>query len=241
MPFGSGLPALFPTLTWQCNPQTQRIVDEVLADRQDGAVILDMGAGGRRLHPSATTVDFVQMEGTDVASDVCDTPFENDHADLVVATGLIEHLDDDDAFLREAFRVLAPGGRIYIEVPFMQQYHDDPIDSRRYSAPGLERLLTQHGFEPVRSGFHIGPGVAIATLNAYYAAMLFEGEGLTRRVLSNGAFFIVSTLLWPLTRLDRWMKHRRSAHRLAFGVYCEAVKPRPEAQAEIKREQPRSA
>jgi len=110
----------------------------------------------------------------------------------------------------------------------MQQYHDDPIDSRRYTAPGLERLLTQHGFHDFRSGFHIGPGVAIATLNAYYAAMLFEGESRAAKIASNAAFFIATIIGKPFAWLDRWMKHKRSAHRLAFGVYCTARKMEPQ-------------
>lgn len=227
MGYGSGLPRFFPRLTTQCDPQ----VAIVVARHGPGHVILDMGAGGRRVAPHATTVDFIRMEGTDIVSDVCDTPFPDGHADLVIATGLLEHLEDDDAFLREAFRVVKPGGEIHVELPFMQQYHDDPIDSRRYTVPGLERLLAQHGFHTVSSGCHIGPGVAIATLNAYYAGLLFEGRSTLARIASNAAFFGVSILTWPLTRLDRWIMRKPSAHRLAFGVYCTARKPMALAQA----------
>lgn len=225
MGYGSGLPGFMPRLTWQCDPQVETLVSQY----PEGSVILDMGAGGRRVAKHATTVDFVAGNDTDVVANVCDTPFDDDHADLVIATGLLEHLEDDDAFLREAFRVLKPGGRLHVEIPFMQQYHDDPIDSRRYTAPGLERLLSQHGFDRFESGFHIGPGVAIATLNAYYAAMLFEGKSLPARIASNGAFFVVTLLGKPFAWLDRWMKHKKSAHRLAFGVYCTARKAEPES------------
>jgi len=220
MPYGSGIADYFPQLTWQCDPRVSKVVEE----SPHGGVILDMGAGGRRAAPNIVTVDAVQCGDTDVVTDVCATPFDDDYADLIIATGLIEHLEDDDAFLAEAHRVLKTGGRIHIEVPFMQQYHDDPIDSRRYTVQGLERLLQQHGFQTVTSGCHIGPSVAIATLNAYYAAMLFEGDGKIRKIISNGAFYGVSLMLWPLTKLDKWLQHRRSAPRLAFGVYCTARK-----------------
>jgi SAM-dependent methyltransferase len=225
MGYGSGLPAFMPKLTWQCDPQ----IDDLVAQYPEGSVILDMGAGGRRVAAHATTVDFVKCTGTDVVANVCDTPFEDNHADLVIATGLLEHLEDDDAFLAEAFRVLKPGGQLHVEIPFMQQYHDDPIDSRRYTGPGLERLLGQHGFTDFNTGFHIGPGVAIATLNAYYASMLFEGKSLPARIASNAAFFVATILGKPLVWMDRWMKHKKSAHRLAFGVYCTARKAEPEA------------
>lgn len=43
-------------------------------------------------------------------------PYDDDAFDLVMANGMVKHLDDDDfaEFLAEASRVLAPGGRISV-------------------------------------------------------------------------------------------------------------------------------
>lgn len=222
MAYGSGLPRIMPNLTRHCRPG---LAEAAVARWPAPAVVLDMGAGGRKIAPHVVAVDFAALPGTDVVSDVCATPFPDNHADLIIATGLIEHLEDDLAFLREALRVLKPGGEIHVEIPFLQQYHDDPIDVRRYTVDGLARVMRAQGFEPLAQDFHIGPGVALATLNAYYWGMVFEGESRAAKILSNGAFFVASVLGWPLTRLDRWLMRKRSAHRLAFGVYCAARKP----------------
>jgi SAM-dependent methyltransferase len=44
-------------------------------------------------------------------------PFEDNHFDCVVAIDVLEHLADDQPFLRELNRVLRPGGKAIVTVP----------------------------------------------------------------------------------------------------------------------------
>jgi SAM-dependent methyltransferase len=219
MPFGKAS-WFIPSLTWQPRPVAEAVVGRF----SQNALVVDLGAGGRKIAPHVKTVDFVKFPGTDYVSDVTATPFENDSVDLVIATGLLEHVEDDRKLIGEIWRILKPGGLAHIEIPFLQQYHDDPIDCRRLTQPGLALLLKQNGFEIVDNGTHIGPTVTITTLAAYWIAMWFEGRTLVHKVLSNGAFAAASALFWPLKFLDRLLINKPSAHRLAFGVYCTARK-----------------
>jgi SAM-dependent methyltransferase len=219
MPFGKAT-WFIPTLTWQPRPQAERVVAQFPAS----ALIVDLGAGGRKIAPHVKTVDFVKFPGTDYVSDVTATPFKDGTVDLVIATGLLEHVEDDRKLIGEMRRILKPGGSAYIEIPFLQQYHDDPIDCRRLTQPGLALLLKQNGFEVVDSGTHIGPTVTLLTLGAYWLAMWFEGKTLVHKVLSNGVFAVASALFWPFKFLDGLLIKKPSAHRLAFGVYCTARK-----------------
>jgi SAM-dependent methyltransferase len=157
-------------------------------------------------------------------ADVQRLPFRDGSVDLIFATGLLEHVEDDKALLGEIARVLRPGGIAHVELPFLQQYHEDPIDCRRLTVPGLERELKRHGLQTLHSGFHIGPTVTILTLLTYYGAMLFEGKSRPARALSTGVFFLLSGLFYPFKFLDRFLKRKRSAHRLAFGVFCTSQK-----------------
>lgn len=221
MPFGSGL-RFAPSFTYQPHAVAHRVAME-----HEGQVVVDLGAGGRRIVPWVQTVDFAELPGTD---HVCDfvkgrTPFADGSVDLVIATGVLEHVEDDRAFLAEVRRILKRGGLVHIEIPFLQQYHDDPIDCRRYTEPGLARLLTQHGFRPTAGGVHIGPTVTMLTLTSYYLDLLFGGRrGTVGRVMGNVAFHGFALVAWPLRYLDRWLIRRPNAHRLAFGVYCTAAK-----------------
>jgi SAM-dependent methyltransferase len=49
--------------------------------------------------------------------DVCALPFPDASFDLVLATDVVEHVDDDRRALAEIARVLAPGGAVLITVP----------------------------------------------------------------------------------------------------------------------------
>ena len=172
-----------------------------------------------RISPRAICVDFLPLDSTDLVADVQRLPLRDGSVDLVIATGLFEHVVDERALMEEIHRVLRPGGVAHIEMPFLQQYHDDPIDCRRMTVSGLELAMGRSGFQKQRSGVHIGPSVTIATLLSYYAALLCEGRHLAFKVLSTLVFAVVSTLLWPLKFLDRFLAGKPSAHRLAFGVY----------------------
>ena len=73
-------------------------------------------------------------------------PFEEDWADTIVSFQVMEHLPDTALFLSEIHRVLRPGGRVYITVPFMWHVHEAPYDFYRFTRYGLEHLLDKHGF-----------------------------------------------------------------------------------------------
>ncbi len=210
-----------PTPTWQVRPRVEQVVREAGPE----AVALDLGAGGRRLAPNVVCVDFVPFPGTEVVGDVQRLPFADASVDLIVATGLIEHVDDDRALLNEAFRVLKPGGIAHFELPFLQFYHDDPVDYRRYTVPGLEREMVRAGFQTIESNFNIGPTVGLLYSFIYYGATLFEGRNVVSRVLSNLVFVFLSFALSWLRYVDWFLKDKKSAHRLAFGVFCTSRKP----------------
>lgn len=73
-------------------------------------------------------------------------PFPDEYADTIVAFQVLEHLNEPVVFLRECYRVLVPGGKIIITVPFMWGIHEAPHDYFRYTKYGLEYLLKKVGF-----------------------------------------------------------------------------------------------
>ncbi len=222
MPFGSqGLYRFVPRISWQCAPQVER----VLALAPPDARIVDLGAGGRRITPRTVCLDFLALGSTDVIGDVERLPFGDASVDLVYATGLLEHVRDERAVLAEAERILRPGGLVHVEAPFLEQYHEDPIDMRRLTVPGLEALLIDQGFVTVAKGAHIGPTVTLLNAWARWWALVFDGRNPLARAASALVFVAASTLAWPLRFLDAFLIRKRQAHTLAMGVYCTARKP----------------
>lgn len=222
MPFGPrGIYRRIPCLTWQSREQVGR----VLARAAPGARVLDLGAGGRRISERTICLDFLPQENTDVLGDVQRLPFRDGTIDLVYATGLLEHVADERAVIREIARVLRPGGLVHVEVPFLEQYHEDPIDCRRMTVQGLEMSMARERFETVEKGAHIGPTVALLNLGARWWALWLEGESRLAKGLSFACFAALSTAFWPLRYLDGLLIRKRGAHVLAAGVYYTGRKP----------------
>lgn len=94
-------------------------------------------------------MDFDKRVPADYHGDITKTGLPDGSFDLVLATGVLEHVEDDHALMREMTRLAKPGGLVYIEIPFLQQYHDDPIDCRRLTQPGLARFMKGFGLEPM--------------------------------------------------------------------------------------------
>jgi len=75
------------------------------------------------------------------------TPLTGGHFDVVLALDVFEHLDDDNAALREVFRLLKPGGLFLLTVPALPSLwgRQDVASQhrRRYTKRSLSHLLDQ--------------------------------------------------------------------------------------------------
>jgi SAM-dependent methyltransferase len=131
-------------------------VERVAALTPAGARVLDVGAGDAPyrelfLHTEYRTVDWADSPHTeaqraDVIADASELPLERESVDLVLCTQVLEHVPEPAAVLGECFRILVPGGRLALSVPFVWEPHELPHDYFRYTQPGIEHLLTSAGF-----------------------------------------------------------------------------------------------
>jgi SAM-dependent methyltransferase len=130
--------------------------------------ILDAGCGtGRNLvefgrlgevegvDASARAVEFCRRRGLERVhrAPLEELPFKDGRFELVLATDVIEHLDDDRRALAELRRVAAPEGRLVTTVPaytWLWSQHDESLHHRRrYTARRLGRQLTAAGWKPL--------------------------------------------------------------------------------------------
>ncbi len=97
-------------------------------------------------------------------------PFEDASFDTVFASQVFEHVFQPTLFLEEAGRVLRPGGRLLLTMPFLWDEHEQPRDFARYSSFGISHLLNEHGFRVVlleKSGADVSAVLQAWGLYAY--------------------------------------------------------------------------
>lgn len=86
-----------------------------------GKKVLHIGCGASKLEGSVG-MDILSLSGVDIVHnlDTMPWPVETNSIDIVYAHSVVEHLTDIVAFLNEVWRVLKPGGRVIIAVPYFR-------------------------------------------------------------------------------------------------------------------------
>lgn len=93
-------------------------------------------------------IESVRLRG--VADDYYDGklfPYPNSSFDSLICSQVLEHVFNPGVFLGEMNRVLKPGGKLLLTVPFVWDEHEQPYDYARYSSFGLRDLLEKSGFK----------------------------------------------------------------------------------------------
>ena len=123
---------------------------------------------------SPQAVDFCRSRGLEGVRQGAleELPFEDGRFDLLLATDVIEHLDDDRHALLELRRVARPGARLVVTVPayrWLWSQHDTSLQHRRrYTAARLRERATAAGWR--------------AQVETYFFTALLPGVAAVRSV-----------------------------------------------------------
>jgi len=94
-------------------------------------------------------LDMNLAYGPDVAANVTALPFADESIDSISSNSLFEHVAYPHDVIREAFRVLRPGGTLVTTVPFHFVQHGCPNDYLRYTGQFFHEACGSAGFAPV--------------------------------------------------------------------------------------------
>jgi SAM-dependent methyltransferase len=127
---------------WQKKPVIRRLYRDYhrqLLDACPEGAILDLGGGTAHLKESRADVisaDILSFPGIDLVADAHRLPFRSENFSGVVMLDVLHHLERPIECLREAARVLRPGGRLAMVEPAMTtvsrwlyaNFHGEPVD-----------------------------------------------------------------------------------------------------------------
>jgi SAM-dependent methyltransferase len=223
---------------WAAKPLLQKIYAgfyEKIIARIDPAVsgrIVELGSGIgnlKRYSPGAIATDLFPNPWLDLACDAYSLPFRNETISHLILFDVFHHLERPHAFLAEARRALAPGGRVILFEPYISlasagayglAHHEpiawrEPINlasekpplNRYYAAQGnATRLFFATGV-PLPPGWRVGERIVLCSF-AYLLSGGFSKPSLYPRF----AFPMI-------TRLDKFL----SRFPRVFGARCLVV------------------
>jgi SAM-dependent methyltransferase len=181
--------------------------------------VLNAGSAGTRYGTQCLNVDIQAKAGVDRVADLHELPDDIGQFDVVVCNAVLQYCVDPARVAREFFRVLEPGGYLYVDAPWVQSYCPDTPDRFRYSEDALRAIFAD--FDILELGPAITPGSAFAMLGVHIA------QAATRNRYLNFALGKFATVcLYPF----RWIKSARPNH-TAGAFYLVAQKPRARSDA----------
>ncbi|NLU60980.1 class I SAM-dependent methyltransferase [Rhodococcus sp. HNM0563] len=174
------------------------VVYRDLLPRCAGRTVLEAGAGegygADMIADVATRVIGLDYDESAVAhiraryprvdirqGNLADLPLDDASVDTIVNFQVIEHLWDQDQFLRECHRVLTPGGELLISTPNRITFSPgrdtplNPFHTRELDATELTELLVDAGFRvELVTGVHHGS--TLRALDAKYGGSFIDAQ-----------------------------------------------------------------
>ena len=177
-------------------------------------VVIDLGGKQKNkrgsFHPPETQAKawwYVNLEMStrpNIFSDVTAAPLISECADVIICTEVLEHLENPDTCADEIFRILRPGGKAFISVPFIYPIHADPNDFQRFTAEGLRRLFRRFAIiEIMPMGGFLGTMGMLLEIGIQG----ITGQGIDKKILRRflyglaacrrERFYCQNVLFWP--------------------------------------------
>ncbi|MEW6131434.1 MAG: class I SAM-dependent methyltransferase [Acidobacteriota bacterium] len=194
--------------------RTQKRIASLVTSIDEKGIALNVGAGATRISTNIINVDIYDSGETDVLASALALPFADNFVDLVILQGVLEHVEDAQQTITECYRVLKPGGLFYTEMPFLQPYHECPIDMMRRTRPGLAHLCLP--LKEVETGIHIGPASTITwILRETLAGAISRGKYNVHRYAST----LIGWCVFPIKYADYFLEKIPSLHTVASSCY----------------------
>lgn len=182
---------------------------------------LNIGSGSAKIEHNFVNVDLDQLPGVKLRADAHCLPIHENSVDTIQCMNLIEHIADPQTMIDETYRVIKPGGEIYIMVPFIHPYHEAPIDCNRWTDEGLRQIMQK--FSAIKVGVLGGPTAALIEVFHVWLSILFS---FNSEKMCQVVYLLLLPFVKPFKVIDRILLNKyRTSHRIANFLYFYGRKP----------------
>jgi len=146
--YGSTSLALCDYDAESANPGLGDFIEAVRSEPD--SLYLDVGCGKRgRRYDNVLYLDVYPSESADIIMEpACRFPFASGSLDGIGCFAVLEHVTEPWVAAAEFYRMLKPGGRVFIDYPFLVPVHGYPSHFFNATRAGLARLFAE-GFETI--------------------------------------------------------------------------------------------
>nr|WP_294791497.1 class I SAM-dependent methyltransferase [uncultured Mucilaginibacter sp.] len=156
---------------------TLKTIHQLTADKKD-LLLVDFGCGDMPyrsvIEPHVGKYLGVDLEMNPKAEHHIDfdskTTLPDNYADIVLSNQVLEHVDSPSGYLKEALRILKPGGSIILTTHGYWYYHPTPNDYWRWTSAGLRKTVEDEGY--IVASFHGIMGLAASGLQLLQDAII---------------------------------------------------------------------
>ncbi|MCP4147743.1 MAG: class I SAM-dependent methyltransferase [bacterium] len=146
------------TLLDPTSSRIEKFASSLAAALPQGSRILDAGAGEIPFKKYFSKQQYIAVDTQwgdlewdysklDTVANLTSLPFQNEKIDGILCTQVLEHVNEPFLIFSEFYRVLKPGGLVYLSAPQGWGVHQAPHDYFRYTKYGLIYLLEKAGFK----------------------------------------------------------------------------------------------
>ena len=165
--------------------QTPRI-NKIGIEKFRDKVVLDFGCGGGSFLDSIKGIakktiavepfvgyhESLKSRGHEVYPDILDCSHLNSKIDIVISFGVIEHINTPLEYLKNAYSILKPNGKMFIETDNLddvlvklgfkefEPFYYRTVHSYYFNAKSLNDLSKKAGFNEINNGFRHGFGIS---------------------------------------------------------------------------------
>src|SRR5262249_50637899 len=157
------------------------------------SMVLDYGCGGSPYRPLFGNCTYHRADlcgGNNLDFEYgpdSKLPLELSGYDCILSSQALEHVQNPEAYLRECYRLLRPGGNLVLTTHGLFEDHACPYDYWRWTVYGLKRLVENSGLNvEAAKKLTTGPRCAVFLVERQLHWLRFGAAGAYGKLLSAG-------------------------------------------------------